>query len=184
VLAATVKVGGRNFVQVEVLQAIKTHLDHLPAKQKTMLEFRDAAVFLYPCIKGAVQKNYTKDEILQIIIKEGWEITQNSFRYLWSLFLSEDENPSKKKSHVRSAGKTKAEKSNSAIEGNKNNAPESLETISVPVADKENDETNEASLSPEILTSSKNNAASDKNDTDTQPQSSAHFELSPDTEDL
>ena len=84
-------------VQMEVLQSIKSKMDHLPEKQKTMLDFRDAALFLYPCIKAALQKNYTKDEILQIIIKEGWSLTQNSFRYLWSFFLSEDEHYGKKK---------------------------------------------------------------------------------------
>ena len=109
-LATTVRIGGKIFVQIEVLQAIKSRLDHLPAKQKTSLDFKDAAMFLYPGIKGAVQKNYTKDEILQIIIKEGWEITQNSFRYLWSLFLSEDENPSKRKPYVKSVRKNKTDK--------------------------------------------------------------------------
>ena len=168
-LAATVKIGSKNFVQVEILQAIKTRLDHLPAKQKTMLEFKDAAAFLYSGIKNAVQKNYSKDEIQQIIIKEGWSITQNSFRYLWSLFLSEDEKPSKKRTYVRSGGKTKTPKSNSPIE-----------TIESNIADKENVVISQDSLSSEIHTSSKDNAFSYK----TNPISDAHFNITPDTEDL
>jgi len=161
-LAATTKIGGKIFVQVEVLQAIKSRIDNLPAKQKTMLEFKEAVAFLYPCIKNAVQKNYSKDEILQIIVKEGWEITQNSFRYLWSLFLSEDENPRKRRPYVKSIRKIKTEKNKSDIEINKN-----------ILADKDTTMNDTSSLSQVPPTSSKVNT-----------DSSAYFVIQPDTEDL
>ena len=164
-VAATVKVGGKIFVQIEVLQAIKARLDGLPTKQKTSLNLNDAVMFLYPGIKGAVQKHYTKDEILQIIINEGWKITQNSFRYLWSIFLSEDGNSNKRKPYVKSVRKIKAEKTNSAIESNKNN-----------IAVKNNAAVNEASLSSKVMAIDENNVAS--------ANSNAHFDLMPDTEDL
>ncbi len=77
-LAATAKIGLKHFIQVDVLQSIRSQLEQLPAKQKTMLDFRDAVAFLYPSIKDAVQKNYSKDKILQIIVNAGWAITHNS----------------------------------------------------------------------------------------------------------
>ena len=67
-LAATAKIGSKHFVQVEVLQSIRSQLEQLPAKQKTMLDFRDAVAFLYPGIKDAVQKNYSKDEIVGLLL--------------------------------------------------------------------------------------------------------------------
>ena len=147
-VAATVKVGGKIFVQIEVLQAIKARLDGLPTKQKTSLNLNDAVMFLY-----------------QIIINEGWNITQNSFRYLWSIFLSEDGNSNKRKPYVKSVRKIKAEKTNSAIESNKNN-----------IAVKNNAAVNEASLSSKVMAIDENNVAS--------ANSNAHFDLMPDTEDL
>ena len=161
-VAATVKVGGKIFVQIDVLQAIKARLDGLPVKQKTSLNLNDAVMFLYPGIKGAVQKHYTKDEILQIIINEGWKITQNSFRYLWSIFLSENGNSNKRKPYVKSVRKIKGK---TAIDTNESD-----------IAVKDNATINDASLSSEVMTAAKSNAASSSNN--------GHFDLIPDTEDL
>ena len=168
-VSSTAKIGGRIFVKAEVLQAIKSRLDGLPVKEKTTFDFKDAAMFLYSGIKNAVQKNYTKEEIQQIIVKEGWLITQNSFRYLWILFLSEDENPRKRKPYVRSVKKIRADKTNLDVGTDKSNA-----TI------KDNIAIDGASLPSEFMSAAENNGLSYKSDTN----SNAHFDLPPDTEDL
>ena len=186
-LAATVKIGSKNFVHMEVLQSIKSKMDRLPDKPKTMLDFRDAALFLYPCIKAALQKNYTKDEILQIIIKEGWELTQNSFRYLWSFFLSEDEHYGKKKYSPKSASKEKRTTSKANVRhssGNPNvdllqndeilNEPKNDAYISITESSNLDNENNEirGSTDEKLLPESSNQVQS------------AHFDIPPDTEDL
>ena len=161
-VAATVKVGGKIFVQIDVLQAIKARLDGLPVKQKTSLNLNDAVMFLYPGIKGAVQKHYTKDEILQTIINGGWEITQNSFRYLWSIFLSENGNSNKRKPYVKSVKKIKVKTS--------------IGTDGSNIAAKDSAAINTAPLSSEMMTIAKSNVSHSHN--------SSNFDLMPDTEDL
>ena len=59
-LAATAKIGSKHFIQVEVLQSIRSQLEQLPAKQKTMLDFRDAVAFLYPALKTLFRKTTLK----------------------------------------------------------------------------------------------------------------------------
>ena len=161
-VAATAKVGGKIFVQIDVLQAIKTRLDGLPAKQKTSLDLKDSVMFLYPGIKGAVQKHYTKEEILQTIINGGWEITQNSFRYLWSIFLSENGNSSKRKPYVKSVKKIKDKTA--------------IDTNEIDIAVKDSATINDASLSSEVMAVAESNVASSRN--------SSLFDLRPDTENL
>ena len=87
-----------------------------------MLNFKDAVAILYPGLKGSVQKNYSKDEILQGIVKAWWEITHNSFRYLWSLFLSEDETSGKRKSAPKAAGQERREISRNAAKKTNDNS--------------------------------------------------------------
>ena len=187
-LAATVKIGSKNFVHMEVLQSIKSKMDHLPDKPKTMLDFRDAALFLYPCIKAALQKNYTNDEILQIIIKEGWELTQNSFRYLWSFFLSEDENYSKKKSGSKSVSKERRTIPKHNLKQNISNIQENRNIELIHDSDKpENsnpDNAHAANEATEMQSSTEENSTSENSEEISKQTHSAHFELTPDTEDL
>lgn len=194
-LAATVKIGAKHFVHVEVLQAIKSKMDHLPVKPKTMLDFRDAALFLYPCIKTALQKNYTKDEILQIIVKEGWELTQNSFRYLWSFFLSEDENCEKKKSAPKSHSKEKRVAPKLNAKNSINKAKENSDVILQSEDDKLNtqgddfetltaDGTDIIHETAEFNSSAEEKLQPEKSDETHAQTQSAHFDLPPDTEDL
>ena len=194
-LAATVKIGSKNFVHMEVLQSIKSTMDHLPVKPKTMLDFKDAALFLYPCIKTALQKNYTKDEILQIIVKEGWELTQNSFRYLWSFFLSEYDNYGKKKSSPKSASKEKRAASKNKAKLNVNNSSENpnvnfsldYEKLNEQADNDENstpDNSNINNEANEIQISAEEKSPSGSYEENSSQQQSARFELPPDTEDL
>ena len=191
VLAATVKIGSKNFVHMEVLQSIKSKMDHLPEKQKTMLDFRDAALFLYPCIKAALQKNYTKDEILQIIIKEGWSLTQNSFRYLWSFFLSEDEHYGKKKYSPKSASKEKRTTSKANVRHSSENPDVDLLQSDEILNEQKNDAdisiTESSTLDNEkneIQGSTNEKLLPENSQENSNQTQSAHFDIPPDTEDL
>ena len=183
-LTATAKIGSKQFVHVDVLQSIRSQLDQLPAKQKTMLNFRDAAAFLYPGLKGAVQKNYSKDEILQIIVNAGWAITHNSFRYLWSLFLSEDEAPCKKKSVAKSATRERHDFSRNATK--KIHAETSA--ISEAASGTQSDSVDTVQHEQPVITSTKTpdniSTPHEKENANNAAQSSAHFVLPPDTDDL
>ena len=183
-LAATAKIGSKQFIHVDVLQSIRSQLDQLPAKQKTMLDFRDAVAFLYPGLKGAVQKNYSKDEILQIIVKAGWAITHNSFRYLCSLFLSDDEAPCKKKSVAKSATRERHDSSRNTTK--KINAETSA--ISEAVSGLSSDSADTVQHEQPVMTDTKTpdniSAPHEKENANNAAQSSAHFVLPPDTDDL
>ena len=183
-LAATAKIGSKHLVQVEVLQSIRSQLEQLPAKQKTMLDFRDAVAFLYPGIKDAVQKNYSKDEILQIIVNAGWAITHNSFRYLWSLFLSEDENPCKKKSAHKSICKERRDASRGAVKKNNDYVPANLNAASDVQEEITKTDSHEHSMTNEAIVSANEISTPDNNNANPIPQNSALFELPPDSDDL
>lgn len=183
-LAATAKIGSKHFVQVEVLQSIRSQLEQLPAKQKTMLDFRDAVAFLYPGIKDAVQKNYSKDEILQIIVNAGWAITHNSFRYLWSLFLSEDESPCKKKSAHKSITKERRDVSRGAVKKNNNDVPANLDAASDVQEEITKTDSHEHSMTNEAIVSANEISTPDNDKINPIRQNSAHFELPPDSDDL
>lgn len=183
-LAATAKIGSKHFVQVEVLQSIRSQLEQLPAKQKTMLDFRDAVAFLYPGIKDAVQKNYSKDEILQIIVNAGWAITHNSFRYLWSLFLSEDESPCKKKSAHKSISKERRDVSRGAVKKNNDDVPAILDAASDIQGDITKTDSHKCSILNEAIVSANEHPTPDNDKANPIRQNSAHFELPPDSDDL
>ena len=100
-LAATAKIGSKYLVHVEILKALGAELENLPEKEKVMFDFKSAVVFLRPFLELAIKKNYTKDEIFQLMGKVGWSITQNTFKYFWSLFMLEEETSGKKKSITR-----------------------------------------------------------------------------------
>ncbi len=183
-LAATAKIGSKNFIHVDVLQAIRSQLEQLPAKQKTMLEFRDAVAFLYPGLKGAVQKNYSKDEILQVIVKAGWEITHNSFRYLWSLFLSEDETSCKRKSAPKSAGKERRETTRNTARKINSNASPTTDASFEPLQDNSDAGQLEQHSITEAKTPANIESLTENNEANTATHNSAHFVLPPDSDDL
>ena len=187
-IAATAKIGSKYFINVEVLQHIGSELEKLPKKEKTMFEFKDAAAFLHPFFKLAIQKNYTKEDILQIIVKAGWAITQNSFKYLWSLFLLVDESSGKKKPAPKQLPQSHVRKG-------KSNASENAATDFVPkhdyeleTSDEEKYETETSLHEPEILNASKHDTKdsqlSGKPAANPQQPNNAHFDLPPDTDDL
>ena len=100
-LAATAKIGSKYLVNIDILKALGAELEQLPEKEKVMFDFKSAVAFLRPFLELAIKKNYTKDEIFQIMGKVGWSITHNTFKYFWSLFLLEEETSGKKETCVK-----------------------------------------------------------------------------------
>lgn len=190
-LAATTKIGSKYLVHIEILKALGAELENLPEKEKVMFDFKSAVVFLRPFLELAIKKNYTKDEIFQIMGKVGWHITQNTFKYFWSLFTLEEEASNKKKPNTKSAGKGKSEHAHSTVRQNEH---KSQETIDAVLANHEAQSQGSEFSKPEAqnLNAAKNEAQAPENENpneekstanSTQPNS-AHFILPPDTEDL
>ncbi len=190
-LAATTKIGSKYLVHIEILKALGTELENLPEKEKVMFDFKSAVVFLIPFLELAIKKNYTKDEIFQIMGKVGWHITQNTFKYFWSLFTLEEETSNKKKPNPTSAGKEKSEHAHSSV---KQNEHKSQETIDAVLANHEAQSQGSEFSKPEAqnLNAAKNEAQAPENENHNEEkstaistqQNSAHFPLPPDTEDL
>ena len=106
------KIGSKYLVHVDILKAFRAELEKLPPKEKILFDFKSAADFLRPFLELAVEKNYTKDEIFELMGKIGWRITRNKFKQFWSFYLLEDENFGKKKGHSKkSSEKIKSETS-------------------------------------------------------------------------
>ena len=84
-LAGITKNGPKTFIHIDTLESIYSKLQALPAKRKTEFDLRDAVEFLSPAILDAVKKNYTKEDIFNVIGSSGWEITQATWRYVWSI---------------------------------------------------------------------------------------------------
>ena len=190
-LAATAKIGAKYLVNIDILKALGAEIEQLPEKEKVMFDFKSAVAFLRPFLELAIKKNYTKDEIFQLMGKVGWSITQNTFKYFWSLFLLEEEASGKKKSASKSAGKIKREISQTnsrtiklevqgsqlhAPSGNDENTTEAQSLNSEP--QKPNAETNITQI---IASQSSTPEKSDDNPTQ---KNSALFDIPPDSEDL
>ena len=186
-LAAIAKIGSKYLVHVEILKALGAELENLPEKEKVMFGFKSAVVFLRPFLELAIKKNYTKDEIFQLMGKVGWSITQNTFKYFWSLFMLEEETSGKKKSITKTPKKSKISTAITSVEENE------LQSLNnqIPASSIDDEQLNETE------TSKTSNAVGDKNQMsfnetsksekiaeNPAPKSSARFDLPPDTEDL
>ena len=194
-LAATAKIGSKYLVHIEILKAFGAEVEKLPDKEKVMLDFKSAVVFLRPFLELAVKKNYTKDEIFQIMVKVGWRITQNTFKYFWSLYLLEEENFGQKRSNHKSARKTKTETSRTNVGQNEIKSLEVLSSdfspdkrkINEHSSEEENSHVDVQKFTPEtneLQTSVNENLEAGKSGENSTQQNSAHFDLPPDTEDL
>ncbi len=190
-LAATTKIGSKYLVHIEILKALGAELENLPEKEKVMFDFKSAVVFLRPFLELAIKKNYTKDEIFQIMGKVGWHITQNTFKYFWSLFTLEEEASNKKKPNTKSAGKEKSEHAHSTVRQNEHKSQETMDAV---LATHEAQSQGSEFSDPEAqnLNAAKNEAQApanenpneEKSTANSTQQNSAHFLLPPDTEDL
>ena len=147
--------------------------------------------FFIRALKRHCKKNYTKDEILQIIIKEGWSLTQNSFRYLWSFFLSEDEHYGKKKYSPKSASKEKRTTSKANVRHSSENPDVDLLQSDEILNEQKNDAdisiTESSTLDNEkneIQGSTNEKLLPENSQENSNQTKSAHFDIPPDTEDL
>ena len=191
VLAATAKIGSKYLVNIDILKALGAEIEQLPEKEKVMFDFKSAVAFLRPFLELAIKKNYTKDEIFQLMGKVGWSITQNTFKYFWSLFLLEEESSAKKKSVSKSAGKIKRETSQANTRANKievwvnqhqvpsakNETITEDETLNSE-AQKLNPQTNETQPTASQV------STQEKSDDCSTQKNGALFDIPPDSEDL
>ena len=180
------KIGSKYLVRVEILKAFSTELEKLPVKEKILFDFRSAIDFLRPFLELALEKNYTKDEIFELMGKVGWDMTRNTFKYFWSLFLTEEENSGKKKNRSKkSSAKSKVEAPNANIEKNQ---PELSYGFS---ADEDGTQNQDLPVQESDADTTSTQASSNKNygfhkflGKNTQNTNDAYFEIKPDTEDL
>ena len=180
------KIGSKYFVHVEILKAFSAELEKLPAKEKILFDFRSAIDFLRPFLELALEKNYTKDEIFELMGKVGWNMTQNAFRYFWSLFLTEEENSGRKKNHSEKSSKksktetstTKAQKGKPELSYGFSEDESTAQEQDLPVQESDADTTSTQASSNKSYGFHKffgKNTSSTNN---------AYFEVKPDTEDL
>ena len=180
------KIGSKYFVHVEILKAFSAELEKLPAKEKILFDFRSAIDFLRPFLELALEKNYTRDEIFELMGKVGWNMTQNAFRYFWSLFLTEEENSGRKKNHSeKSSKKSKTETAGTKTQKGKPelsygfSADEGVtQNQDLPVQDSDADTTSTQE------SSNKGYGFHKFFGKNTSHSSNAYFEIEPDTEDL
>ena len=190
-LATTAKIGAKYLVNIDILKALGAEIEQLPEKEKVMFDFKSAVAFLRPFLELAIKKNYTKDEIFQLMGKVGWSITQNTFKYFWSLFLLEEESSGKKKSASKSAGKIKRETSqiNSStikleVQGCQLHAPSVIDenTTEAQTLNSEPQKSN-AGTNITQITASQISTQEKSDDSQTQ-KNGALFDIPPDSDDL
>lgn len=81
---------GNREINLEILEKIRALLRSLPEKQKTRYATKEAVGFLYEEIQSALNKNYSMEEISELLRSSGWEIQENSLKYFWRLFRHEE----------------------------------------------------------------------------------------------
>lgn len=181
-LNAVQKTGSKYLVHVEILRAFGAELEKLPAKEKILFDFRSAIDFLRPFLELALEKNYTKDEIFELMGKVGWNMTRNAFRYFWSLFLTEEETPGRKKNHSEKSSKksktetaeTKTQKSKPELSYSFSADEDGTQNQDLPVQEADADTTSTQESSNKHYDFHKFLGK----------KSNAYFEVKPDTEDL
>ena len=191
-LSGITKVGTKTLIHIDALEALYSKISSLPAKRKTVFELRDAVDFLSPAIFDALGKNYTKDDLFSIFENSGWDISQASWKYIWSLLRSHHENNSKKKNSPKSAPK------NRGLSSHQDTIPQEENQIEtqVQVQHTLHSDTKRDEAESKISTDDVNETKASESDTNTtemltnthneeaQSVHNAHFDLPPDTEDL
>ena len=191
-LSGITKVGTKTLIHIDALEALYSKISSLPAKRKTVFELRDAVDFLSPAIFDALGKNYTKDDLFSVFENSGWDISQASWKYIWSLLRSHHENNNKKKNSPKSAPKHRGQSSHEAAIAQEENQFETQVEVQ-PTLHSDTERNESESL---IFTDDVNGTKASESNTNTteilttahkeEPQSvhNAHFNLPPDTEDL
>lgn len=183
-LAGITKNGPKTFIHIDALETIYSKLQALPVKRKTEFDLRDAVEFLSPAILEAVEKNYTKEDIFNVIGSSGWEITQATWRYVWNIIRANKNISRKKKVSLKNVSKkadntlSYVKKSHSKLSIDTNNYSENKSQSDI----KESASQDKNSESKDVINNTKQ--AETINNNAFQSQSRAHFIVHPDTEDL
>ena len=184
-LSGITKVGTKTLIHIDALEALYSKISSLPAKRKTVFELRDAVDFLSPAIFDALGKNYTKDDLFSVFENSGWDISQASWKYIWSLLRSHHDSP-------KSAPKHRELSSHQATIAQEENQIEPQ----VQVQHTLHSDTKRDEAESQISTDDVNRTRASESDTntteiltnthneETQSVHNAHFDLPPDSEDL
>ena len=180
-LEAASKVCSRGLVSFEVLEALHSLISGLPVKEKKFYKTPEAVDYLFQDIRDAlVNKNYTIEDISQYFISVGWSITPTALKQFWRVFRSDMEKY--RASQLLSGKKVRKKREKSVTCVSKNLSPVVInvgkedyeKNIKSSYEIHQNDRTDDAQKSVENTT--RNNIF--------VSQSSAHFVMPPDTEDL
>ena len=200
------KIGSKIFVVRQVVEKSHTMLVELPEKEKSLFELPEAVSVLYPDISEALQKNYTQEEITDILRSAGWVLKDRNLKYLWKLFRAEGKNLHGKKDTLPEIEGKEPPSHFPEIEHKEIDIPAILSEISrlnpsfsetsedAPAENVQDNATDEeksalpSQTSEKVSGNKRKKASSEKSDVMSeekpQPQSGAHFELPPDTEDI
>lgn len=180
---------GNREIGLEILEKIRALLRSLPEKQKTRYATREAVGFLYEEIQSALNKNYSMEEISELLRSSGWEIQENSLKYFWRLFRHEEKRNDTSTSNNLKRLKLKkdAKKLTPKKQKNKQNEEDhKAETQSADLLSNALNSTEDASQKKEkekisIKKHPKITVNSGSGDVE---KLNVHFELPPDTEEL
>ena len=176
------KVGSKYFGHVEILKAFGAELEKLPKKEKILYDFKSAIAFLRPFLELAIEKNYTKDEIFDLMGKVGWKMNRNTFKHFWNIYLLEEENSGKKKKRSKksknetSCSKSKNNLSHAFSDDDDNESKNKIEKSSANSGTQEDDE--------KKADEKKNFEVPKSSFLNMWRTSGAHFDVKPDMKDL
>ena len=176
-LAGITKIGSRTCIHIDTLESLYSKLQGLPLKKKTLYFLRDAVAFLYPAISEALGKNYTKEDIFTVLEDSGLEFNQGTWEYLWSIVRANKNISNRKKIPVKHASK-KQGKSLSQVQKTQAETNSCVENQSFSDIKE-----SQISVENDNKTQNKFVSATVQNG-NLQSQSSAYFDMPPDTEDL
>ena len=180
-LAAASNVCPKGLVAFETLKAVHSKIVSLPVKEKKFFKTREAVEYLFQDIHDAiVNKNYTIEDISEYFVSAGWVISQTSLKQFWRFFRSCMENY--KHSTISAAKKEQHEHAKNGIKKGKNLSSSKSEAVIETISN--NDTKDEKILSAEHENITPMISQESLQQENVQPQNSAHFKLTPDTEDL
>ena len=188
--------GAKPLIQRKEVVAAQGRLNKLPHKFKDYFNPKEAVAFLFNDIQSTLQKGYSFGEIAETIGKGGWAISEQSLKYFYKRFSAEhkDDKPEKRKK-IASSRKADTELDRLAAQSIEATLGSASAQKGKP-SDAQVSSIDDAKPSvPETPKSSKNE--SQHKSKDTVPDKSApsakeadakrndaHFELSPDSDDL
>ena len=171
--------GQKPLVSLQFLDKVKAHLRGLPEKPKELFELPEAANYIRKDITSALHKNYTQNDLSDVFFSLGWPQDDNSIDSFWRAYRSLIRNIESQKLMAKSLDEYDIKYSKEGTK--KKRIPASK------MKDVEASAVTNALLPQAEKTQKKEVKDTASANPDAQPtiqQSGAHFELSPDTEDI